>query len=117
MVLHAPPIRGIGSMRHRVEIWHLLTSKDEGGAMVPTYVLLATRWGAVEQLKPMEQFVANAARGRVDGKITIRYFDGLDETHELRIGERRFSMVGPPTNPDGQKIEHVCEVREIRGPA
>lgn len=113
-MIRAPHRTGIGSMRDRVEVLAPTSSKDEGGALVTVYGAVATRWGKVEQLSSRERLIAAAERTRIQGRITLRWFEGLDETYRLKVGARVFEVLGV-TNPDGQKVEHVCDVVELRG--
>jgi head-tail adaptor len=105
-------------MRDRVQVLAHVPVKDAGGAFVSHYQVVAERWGLVEQLRANERLIAAAERVRISGRISMRYFEGLDETYRLVVttpqGERTFG-IGGVTNPDGRRIEHVCDVFELRG--
>lgn len=99
-------------MRDRVDLLRPVVERDAGGAMKTTYPSSVTRWGHVEHVSAREQLLAGAERARISATISLRYFEGLDETYRLKVGSRTFGIVGV-TNPDGRKIEHVCDVVEL----
>ncbi len=106
---------GIGSYRHRVEVWALSSTKDEGGAAVSAYTRQCTRWMLVEDLKGYERMLAASTRERITGRIRLRYYPGLDAKYRFKYGEVYFEILGV-TNPDGRKVEHVCDVVALKGP-
>jgi head-tail adaptor len=103
-------------MRDRVEILAPTFTKDAGGALQVAYAVVETRWGKVDQLSSRERLIAAAERTRIQGRVSLRGLglEYLDETYRFKVGPRIFEVLGV-TNPDGQKVELVCDVVELRG--
>lgn len=73
-----------GTLRHRVALQRKeQTQNPLTGAMVTTWVPVATVWAAVEPLSAREFVAAQAVQSDVSVRITVRYRPGI--TAALRI--------------------------------
>ena len=100
-----------GPLRDRVEIQALSTVREAGGGADPSYGTVATRWAAVEPYSARERVTAGQVQGRALIRVRLRYYDGLTSAHRFKFGDRVLNILGV-YNPDGMKIEHVCECVE-----
>jgi SPP1 family predicted phage head-tail adaptor len=68
-----------GSLRHRVELQRNAKTQDPvTGEMVSGWTPVATVWAAILPSSGREFVAAAAAQSEVQGKIIIRYRDGVD---------------------------------------
>ena len=101
-----------GPLRDRVTIKTPTFAKDANGAPTVTYATVETVWGRLEELSNRERLIAAQVQSRMVGRVRLRYYSGLTTRHQLVIGSRTFGIVGV-TNPDGLRVEHVCDVVEV----
>lgn len=109
-----------GPLRDRVIVLAPASSRDAGGAVVSGFDVVAEVPAAVEPLSSRERLIAAAqVEARLSLRVRMRYFPRLSTAHRLRHLDsdapngthHEFEIVGV-TNPDGRKIEHVCDCVE-----
>ena len=95
-----------GDLDKRVTIQAPTETRDAGGAVVVTWVDVATVWAAIEPLRGRELIAAQAEASEVSGKIRLRYLSGITSKHRVVYGARIFDVVAP-VNPKerGEALE------------
>jgi SPP1 family predicted phage head-tail adaptor len=69
-----------GRLRHRITIQQNIQAQNEIGEWVDDWSEFATVWAAIEPALGKEYYAAKQIDSKVDGKIRIRYLDGLEPT-------------------------------------
>ena len=108
-----------GPLRVRVLILAPAESRDAGGSVAAADTVVAEVYAAVEPLSSRERLIASAqTETRLSVRVRMRYFAGLTPAYTLRQldddapgGMRTYRIVGV-VNPDGRRIEHVCDCVE-----
>jgi SPP1 family predicted phage head-tail adaptor len=98
-----------GPLRDRVELQVPTSSQDAGGGAVVVYATEDTRYGALIPLTAHERLGAGQTGSRLAARLTLRYYDGLDETYRVKVGSTVYGVMAV-INPDGRKREHVLDL-------
>ena len=108
-----------GPLRHWVTIQASTETQNTHGEPVFSWVDYSTkRPAAVEQLSGRELWNAQQTQPDVSCRVRTRWLDGV--TNAMRFawddgGTTRYLHIeGPPINPDGKRIELVCNCREAK---
>lgn len=101
-----------GTLRHRLTLKTVTTSKDSFGGTIEAEATFATVWGAVEPLAGRELMVAQQMQSEVTHKITIRYLAGLTSEMHLYFGTREFQILSV-LNSQERDIEMVLMCKEL----
>lgn len=109
-----------GELRDLFEIREQVTSKDAAGAPVVTFRTVATVRGRLLPLSGTERMKAGGQQATLTARVRLRYFRGLTSRHVLFLvdadhpdGGRVLQLAGVPINPDGRRVEHLCDVVEV----
>lgn len=96
-----------GRLRHRITIQEQQQTQDpETGAIIVTWVTIATVWGSVEPLSVREFIQSQATQSEVTARITIRYRAGLNAS--MRFVHRGIVYNPAGMLPDAESgIEHI----------
>jgi SPP1 family predicted phage head-tail adaptor len=78
-----------GKLRHRVVLQRPQTAQDDSGAVTPAWEDMAVVYAAVEPKGGREAFKSDKFSNQADALITIRYFDGLDESWRVMSQDRK----------------------------
>ncbi len=83
-----------GDLRHRVLIQHQVTTRDEDGVQITSWVDVATVWASVEPLSAREFIQSGQTQAAVTARITIRYRAGLMPTMRIVHRGQVFNIAG-----------------------
>jgi SPP1 family predicted phage head-tail adaptor len=99
----------IGSMRERVEIQSLATSRDELGSITETWSELATVWASVRSVSAREYYAARQVNAEVTHRVAIRYRSDVTPLMRLIWGSRTLEIVSA-LDKDGRErfLELLC---------
>ena len=81
-----------GLLQYRVEIQHPTSTNDAMGQPVTTWRTTQTRWAGVMPLTSREGFYAKSVRPELSHRITLRWFDGLEHGHRIKMDARIFDI-------------------------
>lgn len=111
----------IGKLRHRVKIQRLDESvRDVSGAVVPTWVDVATVWASVGPVGGKELFANGQVQANVTHKVEMRHREDVTTKNRLvwvtskPAGQVLNVVAAPPTVGSGNSLELMC-VREETG--
>lgn len=68
-----------GTLTQRVRLESRVETDDDTGDPIPTWVLFAEVWGAVEPVRGREFVTEAQLHAQGDGRIRIRYLQGVEE--------------------------------------
>ena len=72
-----------GDLRHRVQLYSKVITRDAYGAETPTWTRQATVWAKVEVIGGAELISADQAAATLTHTVTIRYYAGLLPTMRI----------------------------------
>ena len=81
-----------GLLQYRVEIQQPTSTSDAMGQPVNTWKTTQTRWAGVMPLTSREGFFAKSVRPELSHRITLRWFDGLEHGHRIKMDARIFDI-------------------------
>lgn len=81
-----------GLLQYRVEIQQSTSTSDAMGQPVNTWKTTQTRWAGVMPLNSREGFFAKSVRPELSHRITLRWFDGLEHGHRIKMDARIFNI-------------------------
>jgi SPP1 family predicted phage head-tail adaptor len=81
-----------GLLQYRVEIQTQTSTSDAMGQPVNTWKTTQTRWAGVMPLTSREGFFAKSVRPELSHRITLRWFDGLEHGHRIKMDARIFDI-------------------------
>jgi len=81
-----------GLLQYRVEIQAPTSTSDAMGQPVNTWKTTQTRWAGVMPLTSREGFFAKSVRPELSHRITLRWFDGLEHGHRIKMDARIFDI-------------------------
>ena len=81
-----------GLLQYRVEIQQPTSTRDAMGQPVNTWKTTQTRWAGVMPLTSREGFFAKSVRPELSHRITLRWFDGLEHGHRIKMDARIFDI-------------------------
>jgi len=81
-----------GLLQYRVEIQQSTSTSDAMGQPVNTWKTTQTRWAGVMPLTSREGFFAKSVRPELSHRITLRWFDGLEHGHRIKMDARIFNI-------------------------
>lgn len=82
-----------GNLRHRITIQQNTRTQNEIDEWIDGWSEFATVWAAIEPAIGKEYYAAKQIDSRVDGKIRIRYLEGLEPTMRIIWGERILNII------------------------
>lgn len=84
-----------GKLRHRVTLQRKeQTQNPQTGAMLTTWVPVATVWAAFEPLSAREFIAAQAVQSDVSVRVTVRYRPGVTPAMRLIHRGKTYNIVG-----------------------
>ena len=81
-----------GLLQYRVEIQQPTSTSDAMGQPVNTWKTTQTRWAGVMPLTSREGFFAKSVRPELSHRITLRWFNGLEHGHRIKMDARIFDI-------------------------
>ena len=81
-----------GLLQYRVEIQQSTSTSDAMGQPVNTWKTTQTRWAGVMPLTSREGFFAKSVRPELSHRITLRWFNGLEHGHRIKMDARIFDI-------------------------
>lgn len=81
-----------GLLQYRVEIQTQTSTSDAMGQPVMTWATSQTRWAGIIPLTSREGFFAKSVRPELSHRITLRWFDGLEHGHRIKMDARIFDI-------------------------
>lgn len=79
-----------GAYRHYLTIERRVeTTEDSRGAIVPSWLPVANRWGEIRPLSGRELFQAQQVENDVTHRIEFDYFEDLTSTHRIKWDDTR----------------------------
>lgn len=85
-----------GELRHRFILERPVQSADGQGGYAETWEEVSRPWGSFNTPKPREGDWGQGLVGSVLFQVRIRWRAGVTQSMRLRLGERTFSIEGPP---------------------
>ena len=79
-------------LQYRVEIQQSTSTSDAMGQPVNTWKTTQTRWAGVMPLTSREGFFAKSVRPELSHRITLRWFNGLEHGHRIKMDARIFDI-------------------------
>ena len=101
------------SMRHRITLESLSTTKGDGGRKVETYSPIASIWANIRPAHNPPQFRGNKVEYTVSHEITTRYAAEYLTARRMTFGVRKFD-VHSHINVDEENHILVFRCEEIR---
>lgn len=101
-----------GKLNRRVTIQELLVSKDQYNADIESWVDLINVWAYIEPLRGREYWQAKQVVAEVTGRITIRYFAGIDEKMRVVYGDKTYNILAV-INPEERNRTLQLLVKEV----
>lgn len=105
-----------GSLRHRIEIQHLVQGEDEYGDPVVEWQTFANVWAEVLDLKGREFWQAAQVQSEVTTRVRIRYLPGIESSMRVVHNDRTLE-IDHILDPDGRKRELHLLCKTLDGPA
>lgn len=103
----------IGKLRQRLTIQRAEMARNEVGEYIPAWEDWATVWAAVEPASGKNYYAAKALNADVDGRVRIRYLDGLEPTMRI-IHDGRILRIISILNPNEDKREiHIMYKEDL----
>lgn len=98
-----------GSLRHPIEIQHLITMRDPetGEFGDPSWQVFANTWASVEPLSAKDLIAAKAAQSEATARILIRYRRDVLPTMRIVHRGQVYSIEGPPLEDDKSGLEYL----------
>ncbi len=81
-----------GLLQYRVEIQTQTSTSDDMGQPVISWATSQTRWAGIIPLTSREGFFAKSVRPELSHRITLRWFDGLEHGHRIKMDARIFDI-------------------------
>lgn len=94
----------VGDFDRRVTIQARSESRSASGAVLATWVDVATVWAAIEQLRGRELIAAQAEGSEISGKIRMHYRSGVTSKHRIVYGSRIFDIVAAVDPSDRHEV-------------
>lgn len=82
-----------GKLKHRITLQRMVETRDAHGGVVFTPQNITNVWASIEPLRGRELFEANQTGEVIDGRIRIRYYNGLDPTWRILYKGRQLEIV------------------------
>jgi SPP1 family predicted phage head-tail adaptor len=79
-------------LQYRVEIQTQTSTSDDMGQPVISWATSQTRWAGIIPLTSREGFFAKSVRPELSHRITLRWFDGLEHGHRIKMDARIFDI-------------------------
>lgn len=102
-----------GRLPHRITIQRLTETPDSLGALVKSWVAVATVWGSSDILSAREFFAASAVNAEQTVKFLIRYRTGIDSGMRVLFAGKTYDIQG--VLPDERRTEITLMARLIDG--
>jgi len=90
----------IGELNKRILLQYTTSVVDAMGGSDDIWNDKATVWAAIWPVSAAEQVRAGQTFGTVTHKIRIRYRSDIRNSWRIKFGERYFTILGPPINPN-----------------
>lgn len=87
-----------GILRHRITIQTPTYGQDASGGVTMTWSDVKTVWAEITPLQGREYWEAQQVNAEIQGKIRMRYFNGLNPAMRVKFGDRYFhfeSVISP----------------------
>jgi len=97
-----------GKLEHLISIQEELTSQDDSGQEIKTYVERRKAWGNVLPMRGQEKFMSGREMATIVYKFRIRWFDSLLPTDFLLYNGQMFDIIN--INPGGTKNREYFDV-------
>lgn len=85
-------MKGIGSLKKRLEIQTNANSVDAGGGISSDFSTSQTVWGALKPLSGKEVFTQGQVQKNVTHEIIVRYNSSLTTANRIKFGTRLFNV-------------------------
>jgi SPP1 family predicted phage head-tail adaptor len=82
-----------GSLNCRVAIEHQTLAPNSIGEDEITWTTFATVWAAIEPATGNTYYAAKQLESKTDGRIRIRYIEGLKSTMRIKYNDRIFNIL------------------------
>ena len=90
-----------GKLRHRIALQRKAQTQNPiTGAMVTTWVDVATVWAAVEPLSAREFIAAQAVQSDVSVRVSVRYRPGITAAMRLLHDGKTYNITGVLADKD-----------------
>jgi len=102
-----------GNLRHLVSFEKYVETFNEYGEPVKTYQEFMKGWAEIRPLLGQEQFNEKEYHTLQTHRIQVRYRPGLEQTMRIVYKNRKFELVGAPSNWMERDIFYFFRVREV----
>lgn len=103
-----------GRLRERIQIMQIdAPTRGAAGSEVENWSQFADVPAEVEEISGSELVTLRAAESVVSVRIKIRYLAGVTADMRVHWGSRKFTIDGPPINPDRRRKSMVFLGAEI----
>lgn len=82
-----------GDLKQRIIIQSPVKTRNSVNENVITWETWKTVWAAIEPAVGSTYYAAKQANAEVDGRVRIRYVEGLEPTYRILWGERVLNIV------------------------
>ncbi len=103
-----------GKLRHRIQIYSPVETRDANGGFVRSWNLDEIVWGSVEALSGKELIEGAQVNSQVTHKVTIRYRAGMTTTMRL-ISRDIILNIENVINPMNTTKELVIQCKQVTG--
>jgi len=102
-----------GQLRNLVIIEQPSLSKNEIGEVVPSWSTFCSCWAAIEPAVGRSYYAANQLESKVDGRVRIRYREGILPTMRIKFGERILSIVSVVHPQENHRELHLMYAESL----
>jgi len=101
-----------GKFRHKVTIQVATDTNNALGEPVQSWAAETTRRCKVSDIEGLENWRGQKVEAGVTVGVELRYLAGLTPKKRFVTSDNRTLAILSVLNPDGLKIEHVCQCKE-----
>jgi len=100
-----------GSLNKRIELQVSSKVANGTGGFVTTWATLATVWAAIWPLSANDVQEAMKTSAQTTHRVRIRYRDNVKSSMRIKFGNRYFSIIAPPINPNmaNEYLDLLCK--------
>ncbi len=102
-----------GQLRHLVAIEQPTRSENAIGESITTWSTLCTVWAAVEPATGQSYYAASQLESKVDGRVRIRYLEGIEPTMRIKYGDRTLNIVAVLHPQENKRELHLMYTENL----
>lgn len=98
-----------GSLRHRVQVLHLVPGRCSTGAQSQLWVELCSVWAEVKGISGRTLVTASSEQSEVTTEIRIRYRTDVQARMRIRHKGQHYEVVAPLPDPRATSLVLMCK--------